>query len=251
MLNQLGLEELPFIQGEAGFFAQTLAKITPPFTGAPKMAGAGYGTQKRNRQAGENAILGDMRNIFEVRSEGYLQFLERTAGRSSNISLHLRRKDGTQYSIQADEINHNSVRRALNFHESKQNTRGRTPKNNASPADRLTMSGLMWITEEIWDAVYQTLSDRVGLSKAALAEFAVALGRPRPGRWVARHMGGAFPVSTPKPASVSFTSTAPGLDVAARRLGSAEQFRITAMRTKLNSMIRRQARTAGFQVRTV
>ena len=246
LLRQLDIEEEPFIKGEAGLFAQTLAKVTPPFTGTPRMAGAGYGTQKQNRQAGENAILGDMRNIFEVRSEGYLQFIERTAGRSSNISLHLRRKDGTPYSIQADEINHNSVRRALNFHESKQNTRGRTPKNNASADDRLTMSGLMWITQGIWNQVYATLKSRVGWSKAQLAEAAVALGRPRPGKWVSRHMRMAQVTTTSNPAVVTFRANGPGLDVPARLKGSVERFRITGMRMKLERMIKREARQAGF-----
>ena len=243
MLIQLGIEELPFIQGEAGFFAQTLAKITPPFTAFPAMRGGGYGTQLRNKKAGENAIKNDMYNIFTVRSEGYLQFLVRLTGKTRNIEQHLRSKNGSDYFVRIDEINSNSVKRALQYHDNQQNSRGRT---TPFTSNRWGGGGTMWITEEIWDATYQILSDRVGLSKAALAEFAFALGRPRPGRWVARHMGGAFPVSTPRPASVSFTSTAPGLDVAARRLGSVEQFRITAMRTKLNSMIRRQARTAGF-----
>lgn len=251
LLRQLDIEEEPFIRGEAGLFAQTLAKVTPPFSGRPIMAGAGYGTQKQNRQAGENAILGDMRSIFEVRSEGYLQFIERTAGRSSNISLHLRRKDGTEYSIRADEINHNSVRRALNFHNSKQNTRGRTPKNNASPADRLTMSGLMWITQEIWNQVYAILENRVGWSKAQLAEVAVNLGRPRPGKWVARHMRAAQVTTTSNPAVVTFRANGPGLDVPARLKGSVERFRITGMRMKLERMVKREAKSAGFVNRLI
>jgi hypothetical protein len=251
MLMQLGIAELPFIRGEAGFFAQTLAKITPPFTEYPQMRGAGYNTQLRHKKAGENAIKRDMANVFTVRSRGYLEFLIRRSGRTRNIDLSLTRKDGTDYDVRILEINTNSVGRALGFHDRQQNNRGRTPRYTGNGQDRWTSNLQLWITEEIWDQVYETLSNRVGLSKAALAEVAVSLGRPSPAQWVARHMGFAAVTTVPEPAEIIFSSTAPGLDVAARRIGSVEQFRLTAMRSKLNRMVRDQARSVGWTANIV
>jgi hypothetical protein len=247
LLRQLGIEEDPFIRGEAGMFAQALAKVTPPFTGYPRMGGAGYGTEKQNRQAGENAIWGDMRNIFEVRSRGYLEFLHDTTGTLTNVRRTLRRKDGTPYLVDVDEINYTSTRRALNFHESKRNSRGRTPSYSGDNGiGRWRRRDSMWITQEIWDEVYAMLKLRIGWSKAQLAEVAVSLGRPRPGKWVSRHMRMARVTTTSNPAVVTFTANGPGLDVPARLKGSVERFRITAMRMKLERMLNREIRRAGF-----
>ena len=246
-LRKLKIEEGPFIRGEAGLYAQALAKVTPPFSGKPEMAGAGYNTQKQHRLAGENAIWGDMRNIFEVRSRGYLEFLHDTTGTLTNVRRTLRRKDGTPYLVDVDEINYTSTRRALNFHESKRNSRGRTPSYlGDNKIGRWRRRDSMWITQEIWDEVYAMLKLRVGWSKAQLAQDAVALGRPRPGRWVARHMRMGSYTMTTNPAVVNFTATGPGLDVPARRAREVERFRLTAMRLKLENMVKRNARGAGF-----
>ena len=252
LLRQLDIEEEPFIRGEAGLFAQTLAKVTPPFSGKPEMAGAGYGTQKQNRQAGENAILGDMRNIFEVRDRGYLEFLHQTTGTLTNVRRTLRKKDGTPYLVDVDEINYTSTRRALNFHESKRNSRGRTPEYRGdNTIGRWQPRDAMWITREIWNEVYSMLKLRVGWSKAQLAEAAVALGRPRPGKWVSRHMRMAQVTTTSNPAVVTFRANGPGLDVPARLKGSVERFRITGMRMKLERMVKREAKSAGFVNRLI
>ena len=195
----------------------------------------------------KNAIYGDMAAIFTIRDEGYLKFLEKAAGgRTKNISLNLRRKNGQPYSVRVQEINYTSVRRALAFHDSKRNARGRTPRFNGDDEARWTNGNQMWITGPIWDAVAAELTSRVGISKAQLAEVAVALGRPRPGRWVARHMGMGSYTMTSNPTVVNFTATGPGLDVPARRSGEVERFRLTGMRMKLENMVRRNARGAGF-----
>ena len=247
LLASIGVEEGPFIREEAALFAALLTKLTPPFSTFPQLKGGGYNTQRRHKEAGENAILRDMSYIFSVRSERYLNFLIRQSnGQSRNINLKLRQKDGTLYSVIVGEINTNSTQAALSFHKSKRNNIGRTSNNNSE--SEWDAAGKMWITQRIWNEVKRILQDRVGFSKAAMASVAMSLGRPRPGRWVARHLPNVISSHSQSrsPNAVTFRATGPGLDVAKRNSGRVERFRITAMDKKLKALVRREKRQAGF-----
>tara|TARA_R110000744_G_scaffold90984_10_gene176617 strand:- start:4099 stop:4845 length:747 start_codon:yes stop_codon:yes gene_type:complete len=244
MLNQLGIEEGPFIREEGGFMAQTLAKITPPFTSFPSLSGGGYNSQLRNKQAGENAIIKDMHNVFTVRERGYLEFLIRRAGRNKEIMLTLNNASGP-YEIVADAVNPSSVASAMNYIEYWENYRGRTAIFNGDTIARWTSNRQMWITQEIWDAVYHQKSSKVGYAKGSLARYAVALGRPQPPMWIRRNY---TPAMVPVTGShVMFSANAAGLDVAARNFGRVEQNRIMSIRSKLNRKVRDKARLVGWQ----
>jgi hypothetical protein len=248
MLTQLDIAEEPFIRGEAGFFAQALSKITPPFDSFPRISGSGYNAQLRQKRVGESSIRGDMANIFTVRSRGFLQYCARRGGSTRNVDFVHRRSGGEEIQVRALELNWTSVRRALSFHESKRNFRGRTPSYNGSGSDRWHSNEQMWITEEIWDAVYENLIQKVGIAKAAFASYAVAFGRPNPPTWIRRHMGGVIPIVTSSPTTqTTMTATAPALDVAARNLGRVNQVRVESMRSKLRRMVRTQARQTSWQ----
>lgn len=248
MLAQLGMDEEPFVREEAGFFAQTVSKVTPPFDEFPRISGANYNSQLRHKRVGEDSILQDMANIFTVRSQGFMEYLARRAGTRHNIDITHRRKNGEKIRVRALELNWTSAAKALKFHDSMRNYRGRTPEYKGDGSHRWISNQQMWITEDIWNIVRSHLIQKVGLSKAAFASYAVAFGRPNPPTWIKRHMTGVFPVVTTSPNTIAtMSATAPALDVPARNLGRINQVRIESMRSKLRRMIREQAKQTSWQ----
>ena len=249
LVRQLKLDEVKVVREQAALYAKLMSKMTPPFVGGqlPLMQGSGYqgGTNDENLLQGRAAIISDMSKQFLVRERGYLEFLHRTTGKLKNIrNQHLISKKGVKYMINVVEINYNSPNRARKFADkmSKKNKRARDfPK-----------SEKMWITQEIWQAVYVKKFLDVGFSKAAFASAAVKLAvKQKPPVWIRKHISkvGTRVTVQKNPARVTITASAPGLAHVIRLQKSIERFRMVAMVKRLQQLVRADAKKAGFKTR--
>lgn len=253
LVKQLKIDEPKFVREQAGFLAQTLCKVVPPFKGKPKFKGRGYGGKLA---AGKKAIIADLNIMFRVREKGYLQFLHNVTGTKRNIRQALRTKSGRPYVVDVDYINYNSVDEALDFHERQQQPSSGRAKHsgrggNDTKIGRWRARDRMWVTKRIWNKVRLTLWRRVGIAKASLAKVAVNLGRPKPPRWISKHFGYVYaPISRTKtPTTYSFTVHEKGLEPASRRLKEVERFRLVGMVKRLEKLVRDDAKKAGFKTR--
>ena len=235
---------------------RTIAKATPPFAGGkfPRLDKAGYDSGvKASIQSGQRAIKHDMGVIYRQRSKEYLQFIHDTTGKKENIRRTLRKKDGTPYLVDVDVINYSSVSEAIKWHWRKRLSNGRVKNyrsgNKDSTIGRWTSRDVMWVTPEIWDAVFQKLSANVGLSKAAFAKAAMRLGiKQKAPKYIQRHFPSAnvsLRVSK-NPSTVVINGSAPGLDVPAKKLRKVETIRMRAMVGRLERLVRMNAKKAGF-----
>lgn len=259
LVKQLKLDETKFVKEQAALYCVLMSKVTPPFIGGkfPELKGAASyqgGKAKATEEAGKRAIKKDLGNIFRIREKGYLQFLHETTGRLSNIKQILRTKKGRPYVIDVDEINYTSVAKALAFHRRKRLSTGRTPTYKGDKGiGRWKSRDVMWVTQEIWSAVFQKLSDNVGLSKAAFASAAVKLGaKKKPPRYIKKHLskvGTLVSVQTTPKTVVSITASAPGLNHALRVESKVRNFRMVAMVKRLKHIVRTEAKKAGFKTR--
>ena len=122
LVKKLNKSESEFLREQGALYARTMSKVTPPHAGGifPKLKKAGYqeGRVRDTVEAGKNAIIADMKVMFVVKSRGFLEFLHDLTGQLSNIRRTLRTKKGDPYVIDVDEINYNSLPRALNWHQS-------------------------------------------------------------------------------------------------------------------------------------
>jgi|GEM_PF-2330153 len=257
LVKQLKLDEATVVREQAALMSKLLSKVTPPFLGGkfPKMSGSGYqgGRVKDVEAAGNRAIKKDLGRIFRIRGREYLEFLHDVTGRLKNVRRNLRTKKGVSYVVDVDEINYDSVSRAVRFHQSKRLKNGRTPEYKGDVGiGRWKSRDVMWVTEKIWNAVFEAKAKNVGMSKAAFASAAVQLGvKQKPPSYIKRHIAGiGTTVSELKnPSRVTIRASAPGLSHTIRSLAKVERFRMEAMVKRMEKIIRADAKKAGFKTR--
>ena len=258
LVKQLKIDEPTFVREQAALLARLLSKITPPFLDGkfPKMSGKGYqgGGVKDVEAAGNRAIKKDLGRIFRIRERGYLEFLHDTTGKLKNIRQNLRTKKGVSYLVDIDEINYDSVPRAIKFHQSKRLSNGRTPRYKGDKGiGRWRSRDVMWVTAEIWNAVFNAKAENVGMSKAAFASAAVQLGiKQKPPKYISRHIlgSGTRVIESKNPSKVIIKAGAPGLaHVTKTKQKKVEKFRAVAMVKRLEQLIRADAKKAGFKTR--
>jgi hypothetical protein len=257
LVKQLKLDEPTVVREQAALMSKLLSKVTPPFLGGkfPKMSGSGYqgGGVKDVEAAGNRAIKKDLGTIFRIKGREYLEFLHDVTGRLKNVRRNLRTKKGVSYVVDVDEINYDSVSRAVRFHQSKRLKNGRTPKYKGDVGiGRWKSRDVMWVTAEIWNAVFEAKAKNVGMSKAAFASAAVQLGvKQKPPSYIKRHIAGiGTTVSELKnPSRVTIRASAPGLSHTMRSLAKVERFRMEAMVKRMEKIIRANAKKAGFKTR--
>jgi hypothetical protein len=249
LVKKLKIEETVFIREQAALYARLMSKMTPPFVGGqiPRMSGKGYqgGSNDANLLQGRAAIIHDMNQQFYIRERGYLEFLHRITGKLKNIRRqHLTSKQGIKYIIDVAEINYDSPNRAKKFAERHRNKRGRSVK--------LPKSERMWITKEIWQAVFVEKFLNIGLSKSAFASAAVKLAiKQKPPVWIRKHMSkvGTRVTVQKNPSVVTITTSAPGLDHTARLEPKIRNFRLIAMVKRLEKLVTFEANKLGMKTK--
>ncbi len=257
LVKQLKLDEPKFVREQGASLARLLAKVTPPFLDGkfPKMSGKGYqgGGVKNVEAAGNRAIKKDLGRIFRIRDREYLEFLHRTTGKLTNVRQNLKTKKGVSYLVDVDEINYDSVSRAIRFHQSKRLSNGRTPLYKGDKGiGRWKSRDVMWITAEIWNAVFEAKARNVGMSKAAFASAAVQLGiKQKPPKYISRHIlgSGTRVTELKNPSKVTIKARAPGLAHVVKNLKKVERFHTVGIVKRLEALIRADAKKAGFKTR--
>jgi len=263
IIKALKIDEPAFVKSQASLLAKSLSKVTPPFLEGkfPEIKGADWqdGKVKEVLIAGERAIKHDLGVIFRVRKREYLEFLHDVTGSLVNVRRELKTKSGQTYLVDVDEINYDSTKRALAFHAKKRLANGRVSGYQKGGKDskigRWKNRDVMWVTEEIWQSVYNILALNIGYSKAAFGKVATRLGvkGKKAPVYMRKHFAKVPAHITFKknPARVTMKTAAPGLAHTKRQLKRVENFRIIAMEKRLETLLRANAKKAGFKVKKI
>tara|TARA_R110002020_G_scaffold36129_1_gene108599 strand:- start:113 stop:895 length:783 start_codon:yes stop_codon:yes gene_type:complete len=241
LVKQLKLDEPKFVREQAGLLAQLMAKVAPPFTTFPKLSGkATYTTGGAQGQGVKSVKSGFFSSVKKVGAIGAWKDKRiRKAIRAGNANYiedrlrHMKRSNKKNLQV---EIYSDSERNR------KRDNRGRVSK------DTRPFVGLQ--NKDV-NAGLKRAVGNVGMAKATLALAALRLGRPKAPKWISRHFGKVrSPVKAQKnPARASFKVSAAGLDVVVRNLRKIERFRMRAMVKRLESLVKQDAKKAGFKVK--
>ena len=241
LIKQLKLDENKVVREQAGMFAQTLAKITPPFKKFPKFKGLSYATSgalgvgQRAARAGFYSAVKRMGTVKNWKDEGMKDAI---------------RRGDTAYIQKRLEYMKKSVKHNLRVRDYSDKLRN-SQRNNRGRVNRGTQPIVMLTNADV-NAGLKRAMGNVGIAKASFALAALRLGRPAPkGTWISRHFS---KVNTPikiskNPTRVTFTAKAKGLDVVIRKLRKVEEFRMKAMVLSLQQMVKNDAKKAGFKTR--
>ena len=258
LLKKLKIDEHEFVKDQAAQLARTICKATPPFKDGvfPRLSKGGYqqGSVKDAVASGERAIKHDMGVIYRQRSRDYLQFIQDLTGKKRNIRRQLRTKSGKVYLVDVDVINFTSVSEALKFHWQKRLPNGRVKNyrsgNKDSQIGRWQSRDVMWLTPDIWQKVFRTLSANVGLSKAAFGKAASKLGiKQKPPKYIKKHFSkvDTSVTITKNPSIVTIRGSAPGLEVPEKKLSQIKEIRSKAMVGRLKWLLRANAKKSGVK----
>ena len=240
LVKQLKLDENKVVREQAGMFAQTLAKITPPFKKFPKYKGLSYATSgalgvgQRAARAGFYSAVKRMGTVKNWKDEGMKDAI---------------RRGDTAYIQKRLEYMKKSVKHNLRVRDYSDKLRN-SQRNNRGRVNRGTQPIVMLTNADVTAGLKRAM-DNVGIAKASFALAALRLGRPKAPTWISKHYSKVnTPVSVTKnPARVTFTASAKGLDVVARKLREVERFRMQAMVQSLEQMVKHDAKMAGFKTR--
>lgn len=261
LVKRLKKDETIFIRQQAALYARLMAKVTPPHTGGafPKMSGVGYqqGGANATISQGRAAIVADMGTMFVIKSEGYLKSLHDITGKLRNIRRTLTNGKGVRYVVDVDEINYNSVGRALKWHQDhRRPSSGRAVNKDQGSNDprigRWTARDKMWVSPRIWNAVMLAKFENIGMSKAAWASAAVKLGiKKGPPVYIRNLMAGSGTRVTVQknPSVVTITASSPGMPHSIRAEPRVRKFRTIAMVKGLEKLVKFNAKKAGFKTR--
>ncbi len=241
LVKQLKLDEPTVVREQAGLLAQLLAKVTPPFKSFPKMSGkpsyttgGAMGVGKKAVRAGFYSAVKRMGTVSNWTDKGMRKAIR--SGDTAYIQARLEHmKKSNKHGLKVRDYSDN-------LRERQRNTRGRV--------NRGTQPIVMLQNKDV-NAGLKRAMNNVGIAKASFALAALRLGRPKAPAWIAKHFAKVnTPVSvTRNPARVKFTSNAKGLDVTTRRLKAVERFRMVAMVKHLETLVRANAKKAGFKTR--
>lgn len=242
LVKQLKIDEPKLVREQAGLLAQLLAKLTPPFKTFPKMkgnpmytTGGAKGVGVKAVKAGFNSAVKRMGTVKSWTDKGIKAAIQR--GDTAYIQKRLEYMKGS--------VKHGLRVRMYDdkMRNMQRNARGRVNK-GTRPIVALQNAD---VNKGLKRAV-----NNVGIAKASFALAALRLGRPKAPPWISRHFSKvSSPVKMPTKNSpiARFSSSAKGLDVAARRLKSAERFRMVAMVKRLEFLVKADAKKAGFKTK--
>ena len=242
LVRQLKLDESTVVREQGGLLATLLAKMTPPFKTFPKMQGKPVYTTGGALGIGKAAVKKDFfRSIKLMGTEKQWNDKGMKAAIVRGDTDYLQKrltymKGSVKQGLRVRHYN-NGIR------DAQRNTRGRINTG--------TQPIVMMNSPLIKKGLDRALNN-VGIAKASFALAALRLGRPAPkGKWISKHFSKVnTPVSVSRnPARVRFTSSAKGLDVVSRKLKAIERFRMVAMVKRLESLVRADAKKAGFKTR--
>jgi len=240
IIKALKIDEPKFVKEQAGLLAELAAKVAPPFKEFPKMKGSGYASSG-SQGAGIGAV-----------KAGFFSALERVGSIASwkdkKIKKAIRAGD-TNYLEQRFKHFNKSVKHNLNVKDYTDRERDKK-RNNRGRVTRGTQPFVGMTTKDV-NAGLKRAVGNVGIAKASLAKIAVKLGRKNPPKWIARHFGKVRHTMTvtKNPSVIRFKTSAKGLDVVANNLKRIERFRLNAMEKRLESLLRANAKKAGFKVK--
>lgn len=241
LVRELKIDEPIFVREQAGLLAQLLAKLTPPFKSFPKMSGKPSYTTGGAQGQGAKAVRA-----------GFFQAVQRVGSANSwndkRIRKAIRAGDTAELTRLFAHMKNSNKRglKVLPYSDAKRNQQ-RDFRGRVHPS---TQPFIGVSTKDVNAGLKRALNN-VGIAKASFALAALRLGRPGAPKWIARHFGKLnSPVRiTQNPARASFSATAAGLDAVARRLKSAERFRMNAMIKRLEALVRSNAKQSGFKTR--
>jgi len=260
LVKLLKIDEKVFIKQQAALYARLMSKVTPPHPGGkfPKLSGVGYqnGSVAANKSQGRAAIVGDMGTHFVIKSAGYLKTVHDITGKIRNIRRTLTNGKGIRYVIDVDEINYDSLSRALKWDQDhRRASDGRAVNKDQGSNDprigRWTARDRMWITLDIWQAIMNAKFENIGMSKAAFASAAVQLGIPKgPPVYIRNHMPGSGTRVTyaKEGMEISIRASAPGMPHAIRAEPRVRNFRTIAMVKGLERIVREISKKSGFRI---
>jgi len=242
LVRQLKLDESTVVREQGGLLATLLAKMTPPFKTFPKMQGKPVYTTGGALGIGKAAVKKDFfRSIKLMGTEKQWNDKGMKAAIVRGDTDYLQKrltymKGSVKQGLRVRHYN-NGIR------DAQRNTRGRINTG--------TQPIVMMNSPLIKKGLDRALNN-VGIAKASFAFVAMQLGRPKAPDWISKHFGNPItgrPSVSRNPARVRFTSSAKGLDVVSRKLKAIERFRMVAMVKRLESLVRADAKKAGFKTR--
>lgn len=239
LVKQLKLDEHKVVKEQAGMMAELMTKVAPPFKKFPKFS-AGYANGGAQGAGVDSVKSGFFSAVQRVGSIG--------SWKDKNIRKAIRAGD-TNYLEQRFKRMKGSNKHDLKVKKYSDRERDKS-RNRRGRVSKTTMPFVALSTKDVNQGLKRAVSN-VGIAKASLAKVAVKLGRKNPPKWISRHFGKVNSVVSikRKPVSISFRVSAKGLDVVEKNLKRIERFRMNAMTKRLESLVRANAKKAGFKVR--
>ncbi len=241
MVRQLKLDEPKFVREQAGLLAQLMAKVAPPFKSFPKLSGrptyATGGAQGQGIKAVRAGFFSSVKKIGATTAWKDKKIRKAIrAGDTNYIESRLRHmKKSNKYNLEVDHYSDSKRNR-------KRDSRGRVSKNTKP---------FVGLPNKDVNAGLKRALANVGIAKSTLALAALRLGRNKAPRWISRHFSKvkATVKTTRNPARASFKVSAAGLYVVVNNFKRIERFRMRAMVKRLESLVKEDAKKAGFKVK--
>ena len=259
LARKLKVDEYTFVKEQTGLLARESARFTPPYADFPgRTKGTAIG-KKVDKLAGENSIVTDMLMNFRIVDQSYIDHVYDVTGQKNNIRQVLRNKRGKQYVVDVDRLNFGSVSEALAWHQSRRRPsdgramhRGKAG-GNSKDIGRWKDRDIMWVNQNVFNAVKKRLMPKVGMSKAAFSKAAVQLGaKGAVPAWVKRHMGkvagGGKMAKTTRGAVGIIWGRAPGVYYLNKQIKRLQRDRLIKAVKRLEYLGKQASKKAGFKV---
>jgi hypothetical protein len=259
LARRLKVDEYDFVKEQTGLLARESARFTPPYAEFPgRTKGTAIG-KKADKLAGEGSIIKDMLLNFRIVDQSYIDHIYDITGQTNNIRRTLRTRSGRQYVVDVDRLNFGSVSEALAWHQSRRrNSDGRAINRGKAGGNdpnigRWKSRDIMWVNQDVFNAVKKKLLPKVGMSKAAFSKASVMLGaKGAVPAWVKRHMGQVSGhgrmTKTARGAVGIIWGKAPGIFYLNNQIKRLQTDRLIKAVKRLEYISRQSAKKAGFKV---
>lgn len=261
LLKELGITEEEFIREQGALFAMDAGKATPPHAGGELKISKRTLGSKLDFEAGRNAILSDLNIAFKVRDREYLYSIIEITGKRRNIRQTLRSKrTGRAYVVDVDYVNPDSAAEAIAWYQTRRRADGRVKgrqggkKANDTRIGRWQARDVMWVTKDIFDAVYQHQIRNVGLAKATAGKAALQINPRTKLPLIVRKLlnkatGRGHLVKTADGPEARIDMSAGGFEHTQRQLGWIARHRLKQMELRFLRLIKPLIKESGFRVR--
>lgn len=225
-----GKDVSTIVKDEARRLTRTIVNFIPPIK-------SHWGNPKAS---GEGAIRRELQSLFSEASPKLIANLTSRFG-VSNVSTFITDKDGTKQEIQWDTVDTTGAR-MKELHHAAMNRRGKVPlhKRNGYPQ---IWSARVVVPQGTREPYIKATQKKVGKGKASMAKAGVLMGDKYP-RWIADHINNnqhsvadISKLEDPTSPSVTFGSSAPGIDRLRSRIQSAVRFRATVVGRRIKLIL--------------